>query len=115
MPYDEGEGFEITYLSENILNFTYSYQILPYRGRHQFFFKSIQYDLRTGNKLNFDDFLKIEKDTLISIFRKSGYRIDWQNASDTPFLIAPVDQYDEYVEKNIKYLFEKEEDGSCIE
>jgi hypothetical protein len=115
MPNDEAESFEITYISQNLLNFTYSYQILPYRGRYQFFFNSAQYDLRTGNKLSFDDFLTIEKDTLISIFRKDGYRIEWQSEPDTPYLIVPIDQYDEYVEKNIKYLFEKEEDDSCIE
>lgn len=114
MPNDEGEGFEITYLSENLLNFTYSYQNLPYRGRYQFFFKSILYDLRTGNKLNFDDFLSLEKDTLISIFRKNGYRIDWQT-DDIPFFIVPIDEFDEYVEKNIKYLFDKNEDFSCID
>lgn len=114
MPNDEGEGFEITYLSENLLNFTYSYQNLPYRGRYQFFFNSILYDLRTGNKLNFDDFLSIEKDTLISIFRKNGYRIDWQT-DDIPFFIVPIDEYDEYVEENIKYLFDKNEDFSCID
>jgi len=115
MPNDEAESFEITYISQNLLNVTYSYQILPYRGRYQFFFNSTQYDLRTGNKLSFDDFLTIEKDTLISIFRKDGYRIEWQSDPDTPFLIVPIDQYDEYVEKNIKYLFEKNEDYSCID
>ncbi len=115
MPNDETESFELTYISQNLLNFTYSYQILPYRGRYQFFFNSTQYDLRTGNKLCFDDFLTIERDTLLSIFRKDGYRIEWQSDPDTPFLIVPIDQYDEYVEKNIKYLFEKEEDDSCIE
>lgn len=115
MPNDEAESFEITYISQNLLNFTYSYQILPYRGRYQFFFNSTQYDLRTGNKLSFDDFLTIEKDTLISIFRKDGYRIEWTSDPDTPFLIVPIDQNDEYVEKNITYLFGKAEDGSCIE
>jgi hypothetical protein len=115
MPNDEAESFEISYISQNLLNFTYSYQILPYRGRYQFFFNSAKYDLRTGNKLSFDDFLTIEKDTLISIFRKDGYRIDLQSDPDTPFLKVPIDKYDEYVEENIKYLFDKEEDGSCIE
>lgn len=115
MANDEGEGFGITYLSENLFNFTYSYQNLPYRGRYQFFFNSIQYDLRTGNKLNFADFLSIEKDTLISIFRKSGYRMDPQSDPGTPFLIVPIDAYDEYLEENIQYLFDKEEDFECID
>lgn len=112
MPDEEAEEFEITYLSENLLNLTYSYQNL-YRGRYQFFFISILYDLRTGNKLNFDDFLSIEKDTLISIFRKNGYRIDSQSDPDTPIFKAPIDEYDEYVGKNIDHLFDKE--GFCIE
>jgi hypothetical protein len=112
---DEAEGFEFTYITDNLLNFTYHYYIYPSGGRPGFNFNSVIYDLRTGNKLNFADFLTIERDTLISIFRKDGYRIEWQSDPDTPFLIVPIDQYDEYVEKNIKYLFEKEEDGSCIE
>ncbi|OYQ33208.1 hypothetical protein CHU92_13170 [Flavobacterium cyanobacteriorum] len=115
MPDDESEAFEITYLSDNLLNFTYSYQRLPFRGRYQFFFYSSQYDLRTGNKLKFDDFLTIEKDTLISIFRKKGYSISPQSGPDTPFLIVPIDEYDQYVEENIKYLFDKNDDFSCID
>jgi hypothetical protein len=113
MSVDEAEEFEITYLSEDLLNLTYSYQQLPYHGRHQFFFTSILYDLRTGEKLDFDDFIGIEKDTLTSIFRKNGYRIDWQNTPDEPFRIVPIDEYDANVEGNIGHLFDKE--GICTE
>lgn len=115
MPDDDAESFEISYLSENILNFTYSYKIFPYHGRNQFFFKSIQYDIRTGNKLSFDDFLTIKKDTLISILRKNGYKIMRQSDPDTPFLIVQIEKEDEFVDKNINDLFENEEDDKCIE
>ena len=110
---DEEEGYEFTYISDNFLNFTYNYTIYPSGGRPSFTFNSVIYDLRTGDKLKFDDFITIEKDTLISIFRKKGYGISPQSDPDTPFLIVPIDKYDEYVEKNIDHLFDNE--GSCIE
>lgn len=112
---DEAEGFQFTYISENLLNFTYQYYIYPFGGRPGFTFSSVIYDLRTGNKLTFKDFLSVEKDTLISIFKKSGYRIDERSDPDTPFLVVSIDEYDQYVEENIKYLFDKNEDFSCID
>lgn len=114
MPNDEKESFEISYLSENFLNVTYSYQILPYHGRYQFSFNSIQYDMQTGNKLNFDDFLTIQKDTLISILKKHGYRIEWNNDSDSS-LTVPIDMNDEYVESHIESLFDKEREFRCVD
>lgn len=110
---EEEEGFEFTYITDNLLNFTYQYYIYPSGGRPGFEFSSIIYDLRTGDKLHFDDFLNIEKDTLIAHLRKNGYRIDWQSDPDTPFLFVPIDEYDEYLKNNIAHIFD--EDPSCIE
>lgn len=73
------ESFNIEYLSKNLLNVTISSQILPYKGQYQFFFKSAFYDLRTGNKLEFNDFFKIPSDSLIKIFNTKGYEFGWDN------------------------------------
>ncbi|MBX7053195.1 MAG: hypothetical protein K1X54_14255 [Flavobacteriales bacterium] len=112
---DDDESFKITYLSENLMNFTYSYQILPHGGRYQFFFESVLYDLQTGKKLEFDDFLTIERDSLISIFRKYGYRSEWQSDHDTPTLKVPIEENDAYVEDHIKYLFDQNGNSDCID
>lgn len=109
----EGESFEITFISDNILNFTYSHQVLPNGGQYQFYFKSIIYDLGTGEKLDFADFLSIDKENFIKVFRKYGYNISWNSDAYNTFEKVPVDQNDEYIEKNIVDLF-KEKDR-CIE
>lgn len=108
----EVESFEITFISDNILNFTYSHQILPVGGQYQFSFKSIIYDFRTGEKLDFADFFSIDKESLIKIFRKDGYNLSQNNDSDT-FVRKQVNSSDEYVEKNLNDLFK--ESDRCIE
>lgn len=115
MANDEDEAFMITYLSEYLMNFTYSYQILPQGGRYQFFFESVLYDLRTGKKMGFDDFLCIEQDALISMMKKYGYRKEWQVDLSTPALKVPIDEYDQYLEENIQYIFDRNENADCID
>lgn len=82
-PYYHGneleESFNIEYLSQTLLNVTISTQILPYRGQYQFFFKSAFYDLRTGNKLEFNDFFAIPSDSLVKMFNSRGYEFGWDN------------------------------------
>lgn len=73
------ESFTVEYVSNNILNISVSSQIFPYLGRPQFFFKSLIYDLKTGDKLNFNDFFSIPTDTLKSILNSEGYYIFWDN------------------------------------
>lgn len=73
------EGFKIEYLSENLLNISISNQILPYGGQYQFFFESICYDLRTGNKLDFGDFFSVSKEALNQSLHESGYWFEWNN------------------------------------
>jgi len=73
------EGFKIEYLSENLLNISVSNQILPYGGQYQFFFESIRYDLRTGNKLDFNDFFSITKEVLNQNLKENGYWFEWNN------------------------------------
>jgi|SRR5690554_429565 len=83
-PYHFGEeleeGFNIEYLSENLLNISIENQILPYGGQYQFFFESICYDLRTGNKLEFNDFFSVSKEALNQILQ-SGYWFEWNNVT----------------------------------
>ena len=112
-PSDENESFEITYISDNLLNFTYSYNILPQHGQLQYFFKSIVFDLRTGNRLKFDDFLSIENKDLLSLFKREGYTVSWRSDPDDPVTVIPVDPNDEYIEKNLNGLFEAGD--PCIE
>jgi hypothetical protein len=66
-------------LSENLLNISISNQILPYGGQYQFFFESICYDLRTGNKLDFGNFFSLSKETLNQSLQESGYWFEWNN------------------------------------
>ncbi|QAA82222.1 hypothetical protein EI546_11035 [Aequorivita sp. H23M31] len=73
------ESFKIEYLSENLLNIGISNQILPYGGQYQFFFESICYDLRTGNKLDFGDFFSVSKEALNQSLQESGYWFEWNN------------------------------------
>lgn len=73
------ESFNIEYLSENLLNISISKQILPYGGQYQFFFESICYDLRTGNKLEFNDFFSVSKEVLNQKLEESGYWFEWNN------------------------------------
>ena len=108
---EEDESFKIEYVSEGFLNISISRQVLPYKGQYQYFFTSLIYDLRTGNKLDFNDFISIDTDILNSIFRDYGYRIEHYN--DIPDQIIAIDKYDEYVEKNLKDL-DKSNDR-CIE
>ena len=110
---DEQEAFQIPYLSENLLSFIYTYQVLPAGGRYQFFFESAHYDLRTGKNLLLQDFLAISKEELIDILKLKGYRIEPQSTADRPFSITPVDAHDEYLEINIPDLFT--EDGLCAD
>lgn len=73
------EDFKIEYLSENLLNITIDSQILPYGGQYQFFFESVRYDLRTGNKLDFNDFFSISKEVLNQNLQENGYWFIWNN------------------------------------
>lgn len=73
------ESFNIEYLSENLLNISISNQILPNGGQYQFFFESICYDLRTGNKLEFNDFFSVSKEVLNQKLQESGYWFEWNN------------------------------------
>jgi len=73
------EGFKIEYLSKNLLNISIFNQILPYGGQYQFFFESICYDLRTGNKLDFGDFFSVSKEALNQSLQESGYWFEWNN------------------------------------
>lgn len=108
----ENESFVITYISDNLLNFTYSHSLLPTGGQPMSTFTSAIYDLSTGKKLDFSDFISIDKKNLISIFRREGYNISWLSDPDKPFEIVPINPNDEYVEENLKDLF-LENDG-CI-
>lgn len=73
------EFFKIEYVSSNILNISITNQILPYGGQPQSFFISIFYDLRTGDKLNFNDFLSVPKVVLNQNLQESGYWFEWDN------------------------------------
>lgn len=110
---DKRERFQISYVTEDLLNVTYEYSIYPFGGRMAFRFESVLYDLRTGSKLDFGDFLTIEKDTLISVLRKSGYQVSQQNDQENSRLTTRIDENDEYLERNIEHLFEV--DGYCVD
>ncbi|MFD2697928.1 hypothetical protein ACFSQ0_07990 [Mesonia sediminis] len=73
------ENFTVEYASNNILNISIFSQIYPYLGRPQFFFKSLIYNLNTGDKLIFDDFFSIPTDTLKNTLNSEGYYIFWDN------------------------------------
>lgn len=73
------EDFKIEYISENLLNIGIYNQILPYRGQYQFYFESIHYDLRTGNKLSFDDYFSVSKEALSHRLQEDGYWFEWDN------------------------------------
>jgi hypothetical protein len=73
------ESFAIEYISDNLLNISISYQIYPYLGKYQYFFKSVCYDLQTGNKLKFSDFFTLQAKKLGFLFKKYGYQFEWNN------------------------------------
>lgn len=112
---DEEEGFNIEYSSNNLLNISVSYQVLPYRGQYQFSFESIIYDLRTANKLDFDDFFSIKKEQLIQLMINKGYRLEPMNNGDSSEKIK-IEKNDDNLERNISALFSKvNSDDKCIE
>jgi|SRR5690554_5676423 len=87
------ENFTVEYVTNNILNLTISSQIYPYLGRPGFFFKSLFYDLNTGEKLSFNDFIYIPTDTLTSILNSKGYDITWDNDEMKPVKSKLIDKY----------------------
>ncbi len=78
------EHFTIEYFSNNILNLSIFSEIFPYRGRPGYFFKSLFYDLNTGEKLDFSDFFSVPTDTLTNIFNSEGYFIEWNDNEMKP-------------------------------
>lgn len=107
------EGFCVEYLSENLLNISISTHLLPNGGQPSFFFKSVMYNLTSGSKYDFDDFIFIDKQTLLSVFKKQGYSVSWLSDPDKPFEIAAIDTSDEYVDKCLQDLFV--ENDRCVE
>lgn len=109
----EEEYFEIEYFGESFLNIGYYYQVLPYRGQYQFFFTSLIYDLRKGNKLKFPDFFSINAQQLTALLESDGHFI-YSDGENSP-VKEKVDFGDNTIGEHIQYLFNDSTDENCTD